>query len=201
MRVDDAITGPEAGAADAGAGPRRGRADVSFSRAVRTCLAKYATFSGRAPRNEYWYFVLFFLLGSLVCAAIDRALFGVPVIDSAASERSGDGPVELAFGLALFLPLLAAGWRRMHDTGRSGVLLLYPLLVIVGIGIFAGLVGGFAPLARGDFAALLTGGTAVILGAALFVLFLSPLVVIWWLASPSEPGPNAHGPNPHEVTS
>lgn len=184
---------------------------MTFSRAIRTCLSKYATFSGRAPRGEFWYFVLFFFLGSLACGLLDNILFGVPVIETtetqgAAVHRtahvydSGDGPAELIFGVALFLPMLAAGWRRMHDTGRSGLLLLYPLIVMVGILTFAGLVGGFAPLLRGDFAAMLVGGTSIVIGLSLVVLFLSPLIVIWWLASPSEPGPNDHGPNPNEVT-
>lgn len=174
---------------------------MSFARAVRSCLANYATFRGRAPRTEFWSFALFFLLGSLLAAAIDRALFGTPVIAGTATGERRDGPVEFLFGLALLVPMLAAGWRRMHDTGRSGLSLFYPLIVMVGIATFAGLLGGFAPLARGDFAALFAGGATIVIGIALIVLFLSPLVVIWWLASPSEPGPNAHGPNPHEVTS
>ncbi len=172
---------------------------MSFHRAIRTCLSKYVTFSGRASRSEYWYFILFFILGSFLAAAIDRAIFGTPVVEAAGHDTTG--PLEALFGLAMFLPMLAAGWRRMHDTGRSGLFMLYPFLVIVGIGTFAGLLGGFAPLLAGDFAALFAGGATLVLGLALVVLFLSPLVVIWWLASPSEPGPNAHGPNPHEVTS
>jgi uncharacterized membrane protein YhaH (DUF805 family) len=176
-----------------------GRA-MTFADAVRSCLSKYATFSGRAQRSEYWYFVLFFFLGSLVCGFVDHLLFGVPVVEMGEEQDSGDGPVELIFGLAMFLPMLAAGWRRMHDTGRSGLLLLYPLIVMVGIVVFAGFVGGFAPLLDGDFAALLAGGTSIVIGISLIVLFLSPLIVIWWLASPSEPGPNDHGPNPREVS-
>lgn len=172
---------------------------MTFAGAIRTCLSNYVTFSGRAPRREYWYFVLFFLIGSLVCGLVDQLLFGVPVVEVDEVTESGDGPLGFVFGLAMFLPLTAAGWRRMHDTGRSGLLLLYPLIVMIGILTFAGVVGGFVPLLRGDFAALLAGGTSIVIGISLIVLFLSPLIVIWWLASPSEPGPNDHGPNPHEV--
>ncbi len=164
-------------------------------------MTKYATFSGRASRKEYWYFILFFFLGSLVCGLLDQLVFGVPVAGIDAPGDGGDGPIELIFGIAMFLPILAAGWRRMHDTGRSGLLLFYPVIVMIGIATFAGLVGGFAPLLAGDFGALFAGGATIVIGLALIVLFLSPLIVIWWLASPSEPGSNAYGPNPHEVSS
>ena len=84
---------------------------MTFSEAVKTCLvAKYATFSGRATRSEYWYFVLFgYLLAILVI------LFGTIV----------ESP-ELMIGLSsvltliLLIPGLAACVRRLHDTGRSG---------------------------------------------------------------------------------
>ncbi len=172
---------------------------MTFAGAVRTCLTKYATFSGRASRSEYWWFVLFFFIGSLVSGFVDQLLFGVPVLRTGDGGDNGDGPVEFVFGLAMFLPLLAAGWRRMHDTGRSGLLLFYPLIVMIGIATFAGFMGGFAPLFEGDFATLLAGGTSIVIAFSLIVLFLSPLVVIWWLASPSEPDPNDHGPTPQEV--
>ncbi len=172
---------------------------MTFAGSVRTCLSNYATFSGRATRSEYWYFVLFFFIGSLVCGLVDQLVFGVRVVEVGEVGETGDGPVGFVFGLTMFLPLLAAGWRRMHDTGRSGLLLLYPLIVMIGIVTFAGLMGGFAPLFEGDFAAVVAGGMSIVIAISLIVLFLSPLVVIWWLASPSEPGANDHGPNPQEV--
>ncbi len=174
---------------------------MTFSRAVRTCLARYATFRGRASRAEYWWFVLFVLLGSVATSLVDQVLFGLPAVDPVDPASHPTGPVEGLFGLAMLIPLLSAGWRRMHDTGRSGILLFYPVIVMIGISTFAGLMGGFAPLLDGNFGALFAGGAGLVIALALFVLFLSPLVVIWWLASPSEPGPNTHGPNPHEVTS
>ena len=107
-----------------------------------------------------------------------------------------DGPLASLFGLATLLPLIAAGWRRMHDTGRSGLYLLYPIIVVVGITLFMGMLSGFDPLMDGDFATLIAGGSTIILGVAMFVLFLSPLLVLWWLTRPSDPGTNAYGPNP-----
>jgi uncharacterized membrane protein YhaH (DUF805 family) len=96
---------------------------MSFADAVRTCLNKYADFSGRARRSEYWWFFLFNVLVSIVASIID-AIIGT---------RSGNfGLVEGIAGLALLLPGLAVGARRLHDTTRSGWWLLIGLIPIIG---------------------------------------------------------------------
>jgi uncharacterized membrane protein YhaH (DUF805 family) len=94
---------------------------MNFQAAVASCFSKYATFSGRAPRSEYWYFVLFCILASIVTAILDTALF----------RRAGFSPLSTIASLGLVLPSLAASVRRLHDTGRSGwwVLLLFVPLV------------------------------------------------------------------------
>lgn len=76
-------------------------APTSFPAGIRTCLAKYADFEGRAGRAEYWWFLLFVVLAGAAATLVAEVL----------------GAVVL---LALLLPLLAAGARRLHDTGRSG---------------------------------------------------------------------------------
>lgn len=162
---------------------------MGFGQAVRTCLRKYATFSGRAARPEYWYFLLFVFLGGLAASALDAALFGL-------RPDAGQGPLASLFSLATFLPLLAAAWRRMHDTGRSGLYVLYPLIAMIGIGMFLGFMTGFAPLLAGDLGALFAGLGAVVAWLAMLVLMLSPLLVLWWLSRPGEPGPNAYGRPP-----
>ena len=167
---------------------------MTFKTAIRTCFGKYATFKGRATRPEYWYFVLFILLGGIATSIIDGALFG------AAAKNGGDGPVSTLFSLGTFIPLVAAGWRRMHDTGRSGLYLLYPILVWVGIASFMGMVGATGPLLAGDFATAFSGLVGVILGISVFIAVISPLIVIWWLTRPTQPGPNQYGPNPNEVS-
>lgn len=48
---------------------------MDFQTAVRTCLQKYVTFSGRASRPEYWYFVLFMVLGQILLGIADNILF------------------------------------------------------------------------------------------------------------------------------
>ena len=85
-------------------------------------LWKYATFSGRARRTEYWLFVLFVSVVGLVTIGIDALLFGLEEV----------GRVNLVWNLAMFLPMLAVGARRLHDTDRSGWWQLLNLAPIVG---------------------------------------------------------------------
>ena len=160
---------------------------MTFTAAIRTCLRKYATFSGRASRSEYWWFFLFCLLGGAVAESVEGAING------ATGTTGGPTILSSVFALATFLPQLAAGWRRMHDTGRSGLYLLYPLIVMAGLAAFGGFAGAFGgqPATSGLF------GLLFILGAIIFLI--SPLLVLWWLTRPSQPGPNEFGPNPHGV--
>jgi uncharacterized membrane protein YhaH (DUF805 family) len=92
--------------------------DMSFGQAVSTCFSKYATFAGRARRPEYWYWVLFGVVASIVLAIIDLALpFNV---------------LTLAFDVATLLPGLAVLIRRLHDTDHSGWWWLIGLIPVIG---------------------------------------------------------------------
>lgn len=100
---------------------------MQFGQAVKSVVIdNYATFSGRAPRSEYWWFALFSLVASSVAALVDGALGSPPVADS------GVGLLELFVTLGLLLPSLAVSVRRLHDRGHSG---WWWLLVFTGIGI------------------------------------------------------------------
>lgn len=99
---------------------------MDFMTAVRTCLSKYVDFSGRARRSEYWYFALFSFLVGIVTNVIDA------VIGTDYDGATSGGLVNTVAGLALFLPTLAAGVRRLHDTDRSGWWILIGLIPIVG---------------------------------------------------------------------
>lgn len=81
-------------------------------------LNKYAIFTGRARRAEYWTFSLVNLLIMLALFAIGRAM--------------GFDYLRGLFGLAILLPSLAVSVRRLHDTGRSGWWLLIGLIPIIG---------------------------------------------------------------------
>ena len=98
---------------------------MSFMTAVQTVLSKYATFSGRARRSEYWWFVLFYLIVAVVATVIDSGA-GLP-------QTAGYGPVTMLVTLALLLPSLAVTARRLHDTGRSGWWMLLSLIPIGGL--------------------------------------------------------------------
>lgn len=85
---------------------------VTFGGAISRCFGKYAVFTGRAPRSEFWWFALF-QAGVIFLAAFLGALVAVGDPDTA------DAIVGFAV-LALILPQLAVGARRLHDTGKSG---------------------------------------------------------------------------------
>jgi uncharacterized membrane protein YhaH (DUF805 family) len=85
---------------------------VGFATAVRTCLAKYVTFAGRAPRSEFWYFQLF-----AVCI-VYLIPVGVYLVEPATGKVVGVAIVVIT--LLLHLPGLAVAVRRLHDRNRSG---------------------------------------------------------------------------------
>lgn len=76
-------------------------------------LKKYADFSGRAPRAEYWWYTLFVVIVACV-AMIVESMFRLPKMFLMY------GPLTLLFMLATFVPSLAVLLRRLHDTNRSG---------------------------------------------------------------------------------
>ena len=87
---------------------------MSFVQAVQVCLRKYVDFEGRAARPEFWWFALFQLLTMVVVAMLGRTIHTI-------------------VALALVLPSLGVGARRLHDIGKSGWFLLLHLLPIIGI--------------------------------------------------------------------
>lgn len=116
---------------------------MNIQDAVATCFAKYATFSGRASRSEFWWFWL------------ASTVFGWLAIVAGNSLGQGVGQIwNFVYSIFLFSPFIAAGARRLHDTGRSGWWQLLTLTII-----------GLVPL-------------------------------LYWLAQPSQPGPNQYGEEP-----
>ena len=90
-------------------------------------LKKYAVFSGRAQRAEYWYFFLFSIIISFVLGIIDGVIgFGVGTI-------MGMGILSGIYSLAVLIPGLAVSVRRLHDIGKSGWMLLILLIPLIGI--------------------------------------------------------------------
>jgi uncharacterized membrane protein YhaH (DUF805 family) len=87
---------------------------VTFKQSIQTCFQKYVDFGGRASRPEFWFFVLFQCLASMVATMLGGLLW--PVV-----------------ALGLLLPSLAVSARRLQDSGRSPWFLLLYFVPVVGI--------------------------------------------------------------------
>ncbi|MFE2419063.1 DUF805 domain-containing protein [Streptomyces hokutonensis] len=91
---------------------------MSFTDAARTCLtSKFATFSGRARRAEYWWFSLLYMGAAAVIGGVSFAI---------------EAPLFSIFLLPLIVPMLSVSVRRLHDTGKSGRRMLIALIPAVG---------------------------------------------------------------------
>jgi uncharacterized membrane protein YhaH (DUF805 family) len=87
---------------------------MNFTQAVKTCLMqKYLDFSGRASRPEFWWFFLFQFLVMMVAMMFGKLIYGLAAV-------------------ALLLPGISAGVRRLHDIGKSGWFLLLGFIPFVG---------------------------------------------------------------------
>ena len=97
---------------------------MSFTEAVRTCLKeKYYNFNDRAQRSEYWWFALFACGVTIVLSVLDNLIF---------NNASGYGIFSTIWGVAILLPYLGVGVRRLHDLDKSGWWLLISLIPVVG---------------------------------------------------------------------
>ena len=93
---------------------------MTFSQSISTCFRKYATFSGRASRSEYWWWQLFVFIVTFVIVFIVTLM----------NEQVGD-VVGKIIQLVFILPNLAVAVRRCHDTNHSGWWILCPIYNIV----------------------------------------------------------------------
>jgi len=93
---------------------------MNFQAAIKSGFRNYVTFSGRAPRSEFWFWVLFEVLVSIVANILDVAIF----------PFSDVSPLNAIVSVALFLPSLAVSVRRLHDIDRTGWWVLISLTVI-----------------------------------------------------------------------
>ncbi|MBR6459349.1 MAG: DUF805 domain-containing protein [Actinomycetaceae bacterium] len=157
---------------------------IDIVNATKRFFQKYATFSGRASRGEFWWSYLALILASFVLGFVEL----IPVIGVI---------VGLVFSFGTIIPSLAVSVRRLHDTNRSGWFLLIPFgLSIVGcIILFASFVPAIIDLAETsnidymtdeEALELLTpvfGGAAI----ALVLLIISAIVNIVFMASASNP--------------
>ena len=156
---------------------------MGFRGSVESALRQYATFRGRAPRSEYWWFYLFTVLVGIAASIVDTA--------------AGTNLVSPLVNLALLLPSLAVGVRRLHDSNLSGWWLLAPVgcallgLVLVFAGVGAALVEG----PQRDQVQMNGAAVAFVLVGLLVLLAAAVLGIVLMVRS-STPGPNRFGPHP-----
>ena len=93
----------------------------------------YANFNGRARRKEYWMFVLFNTIFVIVAMVLDNLLgLDFKMGSGAYAVSVGYGWIYLVYMLAVLIPCLAVGVRRLHDVGKSGWFMLISLIPIIG---------------------------------------------------------------------
>ncbi len=104
---------------------------MTFTESVKTCFKKYADFSGRATRSEYWYFVLFnFIVSMVISYGTTFIVLGMGV--EAPSGVYAAPLVSMLYSLAVLLPSIAVAVRRLHDVGKSGWYYFFVLIPLIG---------------------------------------------------------------------
>jgi uncharacterized membrane protein YhaH (DUF805 family) len=100
---------------------------VNFGQAITSGFQGYVQFSGRSSRSEYWFFMLF----TTIIAVI------ISIFDALGSPRLNNFSVfSLIWSLAVLLPQIAVGIRRLHDLEKSGWWLLITLIPLIGAIVF-----------------------------------------------------------------
>lgn len=148
---------------------------MNLQTAVKTCLTeKYAGFSGRASRSEYWWFVLAYIIGGIIVSLLSFWLYVVYI-------------------LALIVPAAAVGYRRLQDTGRQGWYIFIPM----GLGLLSVFLTPAAPVVvDGEMTQLPSTGSMGLFAILGVVQLVVALVFLWWLTRPSQPDANQYGPPP-----
>lgn len=134
------------------------------------CLKNYANFKGRARRKEFWSFILFNVLVGALFAVFEIFIMGV--------RYDTQGPVRLMYSLAVFLPGLAVGVRRLHDIGKSG----WSYLVISILSTGWNYLVIFIPLAGWSYFFIVN-----------FILAIGGILLLVWCCRDSQPGTNKYG--------
>jgi uncharacterized membrane protein YhaH (DUF805 family) len=107
---------------------------MGFADAIKSNFSKYVTFSGRAPRSEFWWWALFTFIANIVLSGIDIALFGHTIVaEGGFTAYTNFSPLAGIFSLAVLLPSISVAVRRLHDTDRSGWWWWLVLIPLVGI--------------------------------------------------------------------
>jgi len=170
---------------------------MSFAGSVRSCFSKYATFSGRATRSEFWWFYLFFFITVLAADIAGHVVFG----PSSVEDTSNDVFAKLLWWVNI-LPFAAVACRRLHDSGRSGWYLFFLFVFPFVLFYFFGLAWSLSDstiraLGDSDFLRDASEIFGIIGLTAIVILYFGLGVLVnWSLISPTDPQANKYGPVP-----
>lgn len=151
------------------------------------CIRNYANFKGRASRSEYWYFILFSFLFMIAAMLLDKLIFGKP-----------QSVFYFLFALFVFLPQVAVMVRRLHDTNRSGKIVLWYYLagiVFILLFVFSGL-SYFIAAAQGQSVGTPSGFFLAVLLIGALVFTVWGIVFLVWFCTKGTTGDNKYGPDP-----
>ena len=142
-------------------------------------VKRYAQFSGRSSRAEYWWFSLAFFLIGVAADSIDLMV------------GSEIGMLGLLVTLGLSIPLLAVTVRRLHDTDRSG----WWLMVV----IVPAAISGFVATTTELHSVYGPSQPATSTMTPIFAFLFACAVLTLFMVLPGNPGSNRHGPDPYNA--
>lgn len=164
-------------------------------------LRRYADFSGRSRRMEFWMwqvakFIFAIVVYALLFAAVGGAIMTAGNSPEGLVAASGMvmllGLIVMVIGLAILVPDIAVAVRRLHDTDRSGWWILAPLgpYLIFWVTMGAAMSSGAAPNE------MMAGGVGIIGLVCLLAVFGLALTLLIFYFLDGTPGPNRFGPDP-----
>jgi len=142
----------------------------------RTITEHYFNMNGRVGRAEFWYFVLANFIASLLAHVVGAIL---------------TLPLGEIYNLAVLLPAMSIGARRLQDIGRDGKL-VWLLLILVAVTQIVGILTALTFAFAGLFGFLFVPGLSVVGLATL----AAAVVLIYFWCQPGDPAANAYGPVP-----
>ena len=168
-------------------------------------LKKYATFSGRAPRAEFWWFILFLMISYILFwFAVVGAVSGMAASQTEPSlgiigAIGVAGILMLLVWLALIIPSIAVQVRRLHDTNRSGwwiggFYLIYLAYVVL---IFSAMSSALAAGADGSTDMAAAGPLMAGSGILGLLMLVYGIVLLVFFCLPGTRGANSYGPDPY----
>jgi uncharacterized membrane protein YhaH (DUF805 family) len=147
-------------------------------------LQRYADFSGRASRAEYWWYTLASIIAGLGFEYLDK-FFGGPLIGVY-------GPLSLACTLGLLIPGLAVEIRRLHDIDRSG------WWILLNLWAYGFVVAGLSQMpVEGIFKSVFKGANIAALVILLLVMLVGTVIMFVFSVTRGTDGPNRYGPDPY----